>query len=293
MRYGTAVGFRRALEERLRNRAADRDLPLVRLRKLVTFDRFLARLTLAGPGRWVLKGALGLEFRLGERARMTMDADLTGPVDPETAAFDLFAVQETVLEDFFVFRIERASEQVTGGAVRYRANAELGGRLFETVLIDVALPEFAIGEAELVAGPDLLEFAGIRAVEFPVIPLERQIAEKIHAYTRRYAGDRPSGRAKDLVDLVLIALFMRVDGSRLRRVLQTTFDVRDRQALPSSFAPVPPEWKTAYGKLAAETGITVGFEEASSMVAAFLNPALAGVAAGFWDPEEGTWMKND
>lgn len=157
----------------------------------------------------------------------------------------------------------------------------------------MALPELALGEAELVTGPDLLEFAGIRAVEFPVIPLEQQIAEKVHAYTRRYRGDRPSGRAKDLVDLVLIASFAKVEGSRLRRALQTTFDVRDRQALPSFFAPAPPEWKTAYGRLAAQSGITAGLEEASSLAAAFLNPALAGLATGFWDPAEGRWVEDD
>ena len=41
-------------------------MPLVRLRKLVAFDRFLARLALAQPDAWILKGGLALQLRLAE-----------------------------------------------------------------------------------------------------------------------------------------------------------------------------------------------------------------------------------
>lgn len=67
MRYGTAGAFRQALEQRLLDRSRTRDVSLIRLRKTVAFDRLLARLVQAAPGRWVLKGALALDFRLGER----------------------------------------------------------------------------------------------------------------------------------------------------------------------------------------------------------------------------------
>lgn len=42
-RYATPQVFKAALEQRLRNRAAGDGLELQRLRKLVVFDRFLAR----------------------------------------------------------------------------------------------------------------------------------------------------------------------------------------------------------------------------------------------------------
>ncbi len=53
MRYVTASAFRAALEERLKTYAKEHDVPIVRLRKTVTFDRLLARLTADSPGRWI------------------------------------------------------------------------------------------------------------------------------------------------------------------------------------------------------------------------------------------------
>ena len=76
MKYATAEPFRTALEDRLRQQAWAAGLPLVRLRKDVAFERLLARLLVAAPDRWVLKGGLALDYRLGDRARTTKDIDL-------------------------------------------------------------------------------------------------------------------------------------------------------------------------------------------------------------------------
>ena len=43
-KYDNAIIFRRALEDRLKNIAREQLTPLDRLRRRVTFDRFLARL---------------------------------------------------------------------------------------------------------------------------------------------------------------------------------------------------------------------------------------------------------
>ncbi len=85
MRYKSGAAFRQALEQRLLARSRETGTSLVRLRKAVVFDRLLARLMVAAPGRWVLKGALALDFRLGERTRTTKDMDLVRN-DNETAA---------------------------------------------------------------------------------------------------------------------------------------------------------------------------------------------------------------
>jgi len=74
MRYGTAATFRQALEAHLRQEAASRRTSVVRLRKLVTFDRLLARLCVAAPDRWILKGALAIEFRTSARGRLSSRA---------------------------------------------------------------------------------------------------------------------------------------------------------------------------------------------------------------------------
>jgi hypothetical protein len=76
VKYRSGAAFRQALEQRLLTRSRDRGISLVRLRKAVVFDRLLVRLAIVAPSRWVLKGALALDFRLGERTRTTKDMDL-------------------------------------------------------------------------------------------------------------------------------------------------------------------------------------------------------------------------
>ena len=60
MRYATAGAFRQALEERLRQQSIGNNQPLTRLRKMVAFDRFLARLAKSNPGAWIIKGGFAL-----------------------------------------------------------------------------------------------------------------------------------------------------------------------------------------------------------------------------------------
>ncbi len=56
MKYKTPAAFRRTLEERLRQQSLETGQPLARLRKMVAFDRFLARLVKKEPHAWILKG---------------------------------------------------------------------------------------------------------------------------------------------------------------------------------------------------------------------------------------------
>src|SRR5215218_4897736 len=107
MRYATAAAFRTALEQRLLTAARQSDIPLVRLRKLVAFERLLARLRVVAPDRWILKGAVALHLRLGARFRTTKDMDL-GRWDNERAATDDFiAAQQVALGDYFRFAVEK------------------------------------------------------------------------------------------------------------------------------------------------------------------------------------------
>src|SRR5438093_1901113 len=103
---------------------------------MVVFERLLARLLAVAPHRWVLKGGLALDYRLGARARTTKDMDLGRYDDEAAATADLRAAQSADLGDFFVFQIERTSHldaALEGAAVRYRVRAEVAGRPFETL----------------------------------------------------------------------------------------------------------------------------------------------------------------
>lgn len=78
MKYATEAAFRAALEARfLKMAGPNNDKQLVRFRKMVAYERFLARLRVVAPGQWVVKGGLALEFRYGDRSRATVDLDLS------------------------------------------------------------------------------------------------------------------------------------------------------------------------------------------------------------------------
>jgi predicted nucleotidyltransferase component of viral defense system len=291
MRYESAARFRQALEQRLGSRTKATGASLVRLRKTVVFERLLGRLAVAAPGKCVLKGGLALDFRLKDRSRTTKDMDLVRHDDDEAAVADLIDAASRDLGDFFSFSVEgrvRLRED-EAGAVRCRIRAELAGRLFENVVVDIGFSDPLGWAPELVRGSDLLGFAGIEPVEVPVIPLEQQVAEKVHAYTRSYHG-QPSSRARDLVDIVLIKKVATLDGERLRAALRGTFEGRHEQALPGRLPPPPAQWSVAYRKLAMEVGLDTELAAGHREAAALLDPALGGEGARRWDAAEGRWV---
>lgn len=295
MRYASAAAFRRALEARLLAQSRDGGVSLVRLRKSVVFDRLLARLFAVAPDRWVLKGGLALDYRLGAKARTTMDIDLAGPGDEEAATADLLAAQELDLGDHFAFEIERTGkleQLIEGSAVRYHVRADLAGRLFEEFLVDVGFDFPAGWEPEMLHGPDLLSFADIAPVEAPSLPLELQIAEKAHAYTRGYGqSGTASTRVKDLVDLALIASASPVNADRLSRALQETFGLRDRHELPGALPRPPADWRVPYARMALEVGLAAELAQGYELAARFLDPVLSGeLDAAVWGPGAQSWV---
>src|ERR1019366_9645686 len=107
MRYESAHAFRDALEQRLRNQAQSTGAAVMRLRKRVAFERYLARLATASPERWILKGAFALDLRLGLGTRTTKDIDLARTDDEQAATADLMAAAGLDLGDFFSYRVSR------------------------------------------------------------------------------------------------------------------------------------------------------------------------------------------
>ncbi len=293
MRYTSAAAFRAALEQRLLNQSRETGTSLVRLRKTVVFDRLLARLVAVAPGRWVLKGALALDFRLGTRSRTTKDMDLARHDDGDAATADFIAAQAIDLGDFFTLVIERSRDlaEGPGGAIRYHVRAELAGRLFEEANVDVGFGDPLPTSPDPVRGPDLLSFAGIPSAEVPALPLEQHVAEKVHAYTRNY-GPGVNTRVKDLVDLALIQSFVGLDPRLLRTSLERTFEGRGLQALPGALPAPPADWAPAYRRLAAEVGLDPDLRTGHAAAAALVNPVLAGKDHGRWSPGRSAWFED-
>jgi hypothetical protein len=183
VKYRDETAFRQALQQRLKDRADGDGALLVRNRKRVAFDRLLARLLAVVPEQWLLKGGFALDLRLATRARSTKDVDIEWR-DEETELLDvLLDAANYDAGDFFEFAIERAGvpEDRLGGSHRFRVSVSLAGRSFESFLLDVGFRSDDGLEAETLRTDDLLGFAEIEPVEVQAVPLELQVAEKLHA----------------------------------------------------------------------------------------------------------------
>ena len=294
MRYASAPPFRQALEARLGSARRAGGSSLARRRKEVVFDRLLARLVAVAPERWILKGALALDYRFGDRARTTGDVDLAVRGDEASATADLLAAQAVDLGEFFSFAIERTGtldRLADGAAVRYHVIAELAGRTFDEFVLDVGFDPPIGVEPDRLHGPDLLAFVGIDPVVVRALPLEFAVAEKVHAYTRAY-GDRMLGstRVKDLVDLVLIAGEAALDAQRLLEALEVTFHRRATHLLPPRLPRPAADWRVPYGRMCRDMGLDPDPGAGHELAARLVDPVLTGeVVAGSWDPATRAW----
>jgi len=293
MRYATSAAFRQALDDRLKTEAANTGLGIARLRKRVAFELFLRRLVAVAPGRWILKGALALDFRFQATSRPTRDMDLGRADDEDAAIEDFAAAQELALDDFFTFIARRTDDLDDADdfhAIRFHITAQLAGRVFDQFLVDVGFVDEIPANPDTIETSDLLSFADIERIRVPALPLPLHVAEKVHAYTRKYGhSGRESTRPKDLVDILLIAGKERIDAGALHEALDGTFGQRAQQTLPRRLPPPPESWRELYRRLATEVDVEPELNDACAEAAVFLDPILAGRKTGVWDPHRRTW----
>ncbi|HWY18926.1 MAG TPA: nucleotidyl transferase AbiEii/AbiGii toxin family protein [Solirubrobacteraceae bacterium] len=294
MKYTSAAAFRQALEQRLKNEAASTGLGLARLRKRVAFELFLRRLLIVAPDRWVLKGALALNFRLAIATRTTKDIDLGRDDDEQSAIRDITTAQQLALDDHFTFAAMRTYELEDTdefSAVRFHVTAQLAGRTFEQFLIDIGFSDTISWTPDTIHTSQSLSFAGIAPLAIPAIPIPQHLAEKVHAYTRTYGETKqPSTRPKDLIDILLIESTATIQADALHHALQSTFAERAHQPLPISLPPPPTTWTNPYKRLAVTVRIESDLHAAYTRAAAFLDPVLAGHTHGLWDPQRREWV---
>ncbi len=292
MTYQTGGAFRRALEDRLRAQSTQSGTPLVRLRKMVAFERFLARLQADQPEAWILKGGLALQWRLGNRARTTKDIDILLTTPVRDVHQSLVRAAWLDLGDWFGFLVQQppdSTAQTFGGGVRFHTQALLDGRPFEMFHVDVGVGDPVVAPPEKLTAPALLDFADIQPITFPCYPVEQQVAEKVHAYTRPRAGPA-SSRVKDLVDILLIAETEKIRGPVLLEACLATFGFCGTHPLPESLPDPPATWAPPFRKLAREVGLVHSdLPRAAQAAQRLLNPILLGQACEQWDPITWAW----
>jgi hypothetical protein len=290
--YRSPEAFRRALEARLGQGRA-----LTSRRRLVVFERFLARVSHVFGRNAILKGGLALELRI-QHARTTKDVDLRLQGAPEEALAKLQESGRLDLGDFLRFEIrsERTLEAdgMPYSGHRYRVDGQMGGKLFgDPFQVDVAFSEPFFGEPDVHPGHDWLGFAGIPAPQLRLYPVEAHIAEKLHAYS--LPRSRANTRVKDLPDLALLGTVKRLESQPLRAALEQTFRLRGTHPLPPSFPDPPDEpearWESRYAAMADEYDLRWrSLAEVVEVVKSFLEPVLLNRSVSSWSPERWSWQ---
>jgi predicted nucleotidyltransferase component of viral defense system len=223
-----------ALEQRLNIAAQEKGMDIMRLRRQVAFDRFLARIFHTPRTDLIVKGGYTLELRM-QRARTTKDIDL---------------------RDFFTFVIGDATldlENAPYGGFRFPIEAKMGIRKFVAFSIDVAAGDCWFEPHESASIHDWFGFAGIPTAKIPIISLEQQFAEKLHSYIR--FRDYENSRVKDLIDMILLINDNKMIPQRVLDITEATFKKRDGAAFPPVFHVPPGNWKKKYIEYAKECGI--------------------------------------
>lgn len=275
--YATPAAFRAAVETKLRLRARQLGIPAYVLRRQAGLERLTVRLMTVAPGRWAMKGGFALETRLGARACVSVDLDADHLAGAGAARGDLQLAAIAEVGDHFGFAVTGTEELRAGGvglAVRYKLESSLAGRLFEPLQVDVSVAAPDPWDAQLARRPGLLAELGLDPIEVWLVPLARQIAEKLHACTRTCESGGTT-RARDLVDLLLVREHERPDPVALREAIRTVFDRRATHAIPERVPPPPRELAVAYRREAERVDVVSRLEDAHRLLADWLDPVLA------------------
>ncbi len=297
--YPTAKGVEDAIKAAARRAAAaDPALTTDQRIHLEYFNRFLSRVFSEGPdSEWLLKGGTGMLARVPS-TRATVDIDLyRSGYGLDEAVADLRRLAERDLGDHFRFvyvrhrAIAAGAQQPYTYGYRVEFDTYIGAQKKGGIGVDLATGAGPTAEPTVAAPASALGLPRLIGFDYRLYPVVDQIADKVCATMHRY-GDRPSSREKDLVDIVVLAVTHDIDGSALGTAIAT--EIRRRRMGPFEQLDVPADWGPAYSKMARKIPYCVGLESidaASSVVSAFIDPALDGTAAGqTWSSDEHVWQ---
>jgi hypothetical protein len=206
-----------------------------------------------GDHQFLIKGGVSLELRLRLGARATKDFDVAFRGETEMA---LRILEEAFEEPYEGFSFRRAGEvhELTHMS-RLDVKVEYLGRVWASIAMEISAYEGTYAPAEEVPAMSLADF-GLKGPEWlPCLPLPQQVAQKIHAMTEEFVGDRPNERFRDLWDLWVLRELV-PPSPELRRVCKETFRLRGKHQWPPNVV-VHEHWVEPFSVLAAEAGIAI------------------------------------
>jgi predicted nucleotidyltransferase component of viral defense system len=290
-RGGTPAGRRASLLVRMTKAAREAGVVPRRIHLVVAIDRLLARLLVAAPGQWVVKGGYANQLRQPNDARFTEDLDLKIDAAIETAP-DLLASGFAVdLVDDFTHEVTTSPtplEGPPGGGLRFVVVARVAGTELVRFKVDVSAADVVVGDFESYFSDPVVERLGFRRSRFPVYPIDQHFAEKLHALT--LPRDVENTRARDLVDLVWFVRHFSFRSETLAIACIATFERRKTHQWPPVIDIPPDSWTRPFGVWRAELDLAEATPAtAASALRSFLEPVYFGVAGRSWDPSAREW----
>jgi Nucleotidyl transferase AbiEii toxin, Type IV TA system len=240
---------RERLERTLARVARDQGLDQERLRRWVSFLALCGVLERAVndgvlPG-YYLKGGVAMELRFANAARATKDLDL-GLQGDRLSRLEYFEKAIQLGFDEFTFRMRSQTRHMElADTVRIQVAITFRTRGWQT--IDVDLGPTGMGSVDLVspAVPGLAEMGFPAVTPVRCINLSEQVAQKLHACT----GPASEGRARDILDILLVETLGELNYSKTRVAVERVFAERGTHLLPAKFE-IPAAWRFELESLA-------------------------------------------
>jgi hypothetical protein len=198
---------------------------------------------------YYLKGGVAMELRFAEGARATKDVDI-GLAGERAERLQNFRSALALGFDEFSFQLKgKPLSMDNADAVRLELGVLYRTRAWQTIDVDLGP-----------AGSDAVDFVeptipGLNAmglrIPSPVrcLNLSEQVAQKLHACTGPYS----KGRARDVLDILLIDLLGKMNVMAVRVAAEHVFEQRATHKFPPEIK-LPVEWKPELEALAKELG---------------------------------------
>ncbi len=232
-------------------------------------------------------------------ARHTRDIDLLAQAtsDLNAAADALRELAQLDLGDYFRFVVTSTSEspvqdQPGVDKLQLTVDAYCGARSTGRFKIDLVVGSVMTAEPDRVAPSNRIVLPGLAtSTEYRVYPVVDHVADKVCATVELHNG-RPSSRARDLVDIVVVARTQVVAAAALGFAIEQ--ERLHRGLAPIAAYSAPASWRTVYAreaKGALEIDGHRTFEEAVPLARRFLDPLLDGSRlTGNWSPGKHSWF---
>lgn len=229
------------LEKTLARVAREQGLDQERLRRWVSFLAVcgvLERAIQEGILRdYYLKGGVAMELRFAGAARSTKDLDL-GLEGDRASRLASFEAALQLGFDEFTFRMRPQTRHMElADTVRVEVAILYRTRGWQTVDVDLGPPGAESVDLVNPAITGLVEMGLPITTPVRCLSLSEQVAQKLHACT----GPAAAGRARDILDILLIDVLGELNYQETRIAVERVFTERGTHPLPRTFE-IPPTW---------------------------------------------------